>query len=101
VKRELVFRPAAKADLKDIHDYIHDYSPAAAARFVEQIEAFCMKLTDFPEVGTRRDDWRAGIRTIGFRRRVAVAFEVHEDTVEIARILYGGRDVGRALKEEL
>jgi toxin ParE1/3/4 len=100
VRRELVFRPAAKDDLKEIYDYIHDFSPGAAARFVGQIEAFCMKLIDFPERGTRRDEWRFGIRTIGFRRRVVVAFEVREDSVEIARILYGGRNVARALEEE-
>jgi toxin ParE1/3/4 len=67
---------------------------------VELIEAYCMKLADFPERGTRRDDLRPGIRIIGFRRRVDIAFTVLDDSVEIARILYGGRDLGQAWNED-
>jgi plasmid stabilization system protein ParE len=33
------------------------------------------------------------MRTIGFKRRVSIAFKVEEDTVVIMRILYGGRNV--------
>ena len=98
--REVVFRPAARADLKNLYAYIEQDSPANAARYVEQIEAYCMKLADFPERGTRRDDLRPGIRIIGFRRRVDIAFTVSHDRVEIARILYGGRDLGQAFDED-
>jgi toxin ParE1/3/4 len=87
------------ADLKDIYDYIERDSPVNAARYVEQIEAFCMNLSDFPERGARRDDLRPGMRVLGFRRRVNIAFVVFEDRVEIARILYGGRDLGKAFEE--
>jgi toxin ParE1/3/4 len=86
-------------DLKDLYDYIEQDSPANAAHYVDKIQAFCMKLADFPDRGTRRDDLRPGIRTIGFRRRVAIAFVVYDGRVEIARILYGGRDVARAFDE--
>ena len=98
MRREVVIRPSAKADLRDIYDYIAKNSPENAAQFVDRIEAFCMALADFPERGTRRDDLRPGMRIIGFERRVSLAFLVLPDTVEIARILYGGRDVERALK---
>ena len=100
MRREVVFRPAAIADLKSLHDYIEQDSPANAARYVEQILAYCMNLADFPERGTRRDDLKSGIRVIGFRRRVDIAFTVFDDRVEIARILYGGRDLGLAFDEE-
>lgn len=100
MKRELVFRPQALADLKDVYDYIERDNPAAAARYVEQIETFCFGLLDFPERGTPRDDLKPGIRIIGFRHRVAIAFVPDETKVEIARILYGGRDLADAVGKD-
>jgi toxin ParE1/3/4 len=97
VKREVIFRPSALADLKDIFDYIEQQSPLNAARYVEKIEAFCMKLEYFSERGIRRDDLRPGIRILGFKNRISVAFVVSEEVVEIVRILYGGRDLQSAL----
>jgi toxin ParE1/3/4 len=96
VKRDVVLRPSALADLKDIFDYIEPHSPINAARYVEKIEAFCMKLEHFPERGTRRDDLRPGIRILGFRHRINIAFVVFDDRVEIVRVLYGGRDLASA-----
>ena len=99
-RREVVIRPAAVADLKSLYDYIHLHSPSNAAHYVASIEEYCMRLADFSERGTRRDDLGSGIRTLGFRRRVAIAFVVLDDRVEIARILYGGRDLDRELIED-
>ena len=48
----------------------------------------------------RRDDLREGVRIIGFERRVSIAFTVNHDTVQIARIFYGGRDVEILLENE-
>jgi toxin ParE1/3/4 len=98
MQREVVFRPSALADLKSIHDYIEQHNPATAARFLERIEAHCMRLADFSERGTRRDELRAGLRIIGFERRVTVAFTVLTDTVEIPRVLYRGRDVEKTIR---
>jgi toxin ParE1/3/4 len=83
-----------------LYDYIEQDSPANAARYVERIEAYCKDLLEFPERGTRRDDLRPGIRIVGFRRNASIAFAVFDDRVEIARILYGGREVGHALEED-
>lgn len=44
------------------------------------------------ERGTRRDDIRPGLRTIGFERRVVIAFHVSARRVEILRFFYGGRN---------
>ena len=99
MERELVFRPLAVADLKALYDYMEHDSPKAAATYVERIEEYCMALARFPERGSLRNDLRPGIRVVGFGRRVAIAFAVSDDRVEIARILYGGRDLGSALGE--
>jgi toxin ParE1/3/4 len=59
---------------------------------------YCLALADFPERGTRRDDLRTGLRTIGYRRRILLAFTVTEDEVVILRVLYGGRDLAAAMR---
>ncbi len=60
--------------------------------YIERIEACCTGLADFPERGTGRDSLRPGLRTLGFERRVLIAFHIGTDTVTIDRILYRGRD---------
>ncbi len=49
------------------------------------------------ERGTRRDDIRPGLRVVGFERRITIAFHVETNTVTIDRVLYGGRDIYRAM----
>jgi toxin ParE1/3/4 len=47
---------------------------------------------------TRRDDLRPGLCTIGFRRRVTIAFAVEADAMTIIGIFYGGQDFEAALQ---
>ena len=97
---DVVFAPAARDDLDDLYAYIRDHGSARAAeRYVGRIWAFCRQFEQFPEQGTRRDNLRPGLRTIGFQRRVTIAFAIIDKRVVILRILYGGRDIGGALAE--
>jgi toxin ParE1/3/4 len=66
----------------------------------EPIEVYCERFDAFSERGTRRDDLKPGVRTIGFERRVTVVFAVFETEVVILRLLYGGRDVEAAFEED-
>ncbi len=49
------------------------------------------------ERGTLRDDIRPGLRTVGFERRMTIAFHVESKRVVIDRVLYAGRDIRAAL----
>jgi toxin ParE1/3/4 len=96
-RRKVVFSPEAQTDLQRLYDYIADNSsPTTALRYVERIEAYCGRFDIASERGSRRDDIRPGLRIVGFERRLAIAFHVNATTVTIDRILYGGRDLGRA-----
>jgi plasmid stabilization system protein ParE len=66
-----------------------------ALRFAERIEAYCLGFAAAPERGTSRDDLRPGLRTVGFRRRATILFEVRRDArqVVIHGIYYAGRSV--------
>jgi len=93
VAHKVYFRPRAEADLAALYDYIADHAgPEVAGNYLARIEEACMKLAHFPERGTRRPDIMAGLRTIGFERRVTIAFRVLKTRVEIVTIAYAGRD---------
>lgn len=87
---------AAEADLIAIFDYIAARAGAAVARrFVERIETYCLGFAHTPERGTRRDNLRPGLRTVGFRRRATILFEVDRERrqVVIHGVYYGGRSL--------
>lgn len=73
-------------------------TPIIAEGFTGAIVDYCEKLETFPERGTRRDDLRPGLRTIGFHHRVTIAFVVEDNTVTIIGIFYGGQDIEAALQ---
>lgn len=94
------FRPAAEADLFALHDYIAEQSSlAVAAGYIDRIERACLGLATFPLRGRARPEFGRGIRTIGFERRATIAYRVRGDVVLIIRVLYGGRDLHRALRD--
>ena len=92
---EVLFEHAATAQLNEIYDYVEDRAGRdIAAKFVNEIQDFCFRLEHTPERGTKRDDLRAGLRTIGYRRRATILFEVDhkQHRVVIVGIYYGGRN---------
>lgn len=98
-KFKVSFRPLAEADLFGLYRHIaaeagHD----VAGAYIDRIEVACLSLRTAPERGTRRDDIRPGLRTIGFERRATIVFQVKTNEVVIVRILYGGQDYRRALQ---
>jgi toxin ParE1/3/4 len=96
---EVRFRPRAEADLLELYHYIAaEAGLDMAGAYIDRIEAACLALESFPERGTRRDDIRPGLRTIGFERRATIVFRVARATVEIVRIFYGGQEYERALR---
>jgi len=79
-------RPEPSAIVDSLHEYITGQSSEARAdRDIVRIVAFCMGLTTFPLRGQRRDDLLPGLRTIGFERRVTIAFVATADAVIIER----------------
>jgi toxin ParE1/3/4 len=98
-KFEVGFRPLAEADLFALYRHIaEEAGHALAGAYIDRIEAACMALATFPQRGTRRDDIRRGLRTMGFERRATIVFQVKRAEVVIVRIFYGGQDYERALR---
>lgn len=93
--RSVVYSPRASQQLTDLYLWIAETSgfPDRAEGYVSAILDYCDGLTEFPMIGLARDDLRSGLRTIGFRRRIVIAFAVHEAAVETHGIYYGGQDL--------
>ena len=95
------FTPEAEEQLAELYGYIASAaSPDIAARFTDAIVTYCESLRTFPLRGMRRDDIRPGLRILGYRKRVAVAFNVDVERVNILGIFYGGRAYEATLQEE-
>jgi toxin ParE1/3/4 len=92
-RREVIFAARATQDLRWIFDIVADAAgPYRAGDYVQRIRRYCEGFDLASERGHRRDDIRAGVRIVGFERRVTIAFAVGDESVEILRVLYGGAD---------
>ena len=92
--RRVVYSPRAREHLTDLYTWIADESgfPDRAENYVTAILDYCDNLATFPFIGVVRDDLRPGLRTLGFRKRVVIAFAVTDESVDVLGIYYGGRD---------
>jgi toxin ParE1/3/4 len=101
VAHKVRFRPEAQADLFALYRYIAEESGhVRAGNYIARIEKACMAPATHPRRGTRRDDIALGLGTIGFERRITIAFRVLANAVEIVTIAYGGRDFESSLREK-
>ncbi len=97
----IVFAPEAQAQLVSIYSYVAGEAGSdVALAFTTAIIDYCESFTTFPNRGTRRNDLRPGLRTIGFRKRVTIAFDVEDEIISVIGIFYGGQDVEDALRRD-
>jgi len=97
----VAFALRAEAQLDQLYSYIADNAGEAAAdHYVGAIVKHCMALAAFPERGTKRDDIRPNLRTMGYKRRVTIAFSVNhiDEAVTILGIFYGGQNYSAILE---
>ena len=96
----IVFHASAEAELEQLYDDVAERaSPAIAWDFVVGIRDHCLGLSTFPQRGTERVEIMPGLRIIGYRRAVSIAFAVDGDRVLILGIFYAGRNITPELLE--
>lgn len=89
----IIFTPEARDQLGDLHRYISAAAdPDTATGFTDAMIDHIATLSAFPKRGSARDDVRAGLRTIAWRRRVTIAYVIEAHDVVIIGVFYGGRD---------
>ena len=84
--------PRAVVDLDEILEFIARDKPQAAVKFVARLKDRCRLLADFPELGTRREDLMAGLRSSSVGNYV-IYYRPITARVRIERVLHAARDV--------
>lgn len=91
--KRIQFSDLARNDLDEIWFSIAIENLSAADRTVDRIDGLLKKLLEFPEIGSERDDIRAG----GLRSfpcgNYLVFYRQMSSGIAVVRIVYGGRDL--------
>lgn len=85
----------AHTDLQGIASYIGTRNPAAADRVIDALIGSFSTVADNPEVGTKRDDLRTGLRVYSPPRpaqNYVVLFYRSDTGIEIAGVVHGARN---------
>jgi toxin ParE1/3/4 len=94
----VIWSDEALDDIEAISDYIRATNPAAATRYTDAILAGCAKLKNFPEAGRR---YNQRYRALVVRNHIVFyTFDRGLQTVRIATVLDGRRDIGALLDED-
>ena len=90
---ELVVRPRARRDLKEIWAHtVQQWGAAQADRYLQAIDREVQGLLKFPELGTPYDHIRAGYRALQVKRHLVFYFR-NGQRLEIVRVLHDAMDV--------
>ena len=104
---KVVYTYTARQDLRDIYDYIAFtlLVPDTARSLTDRIMADIRSLEKFPERNHlyREEPWYSqGVRMMPVRSYLVFYTVKNEtETVSIARIMYGGRDISKQLEETI
>ncbi len=99
------YSPEAERQLNELDEWITEKASAdVARRFVSAILDHIDGILVFPLAGRPRDDVRLGMRTITFKKRTLLAYEVDESSgelvVNVLGVFHGGQDWETALSED-
>jgi toxin ParE1/3/4 len=89
---KLIFSPESKKDLLDIAAYIATENPKKSLEFINDLEASCKKLEEFPSIGVARPELEKDSRMLVYNKYL-IFYYVSEDQVVIDRFLPGSRDL--------
>ena len=83
---------SARSDLDDIWFYIAQDDTLAADKFIEHVVSRFPKLAQWPQIGRRRSELAASLRSFSVGRYV-IFYRPMENGIEVVRILHGARDL--------
>ena len=107
MRMKIVYTHTARQDLREIYEYIA-YTllvPETARSLTDKIMSEVRSLEEFPERNPLYKDepWHSqGVRFLPVKNYlVFYTVNTETETVSIARIMYGGRDISRQLEETI
>lgn len=89
-------------DLTEIVTFIAQDREAleAALGYIDRIEKRCNSIGDAPRGYVLRPDLGDDVRLVAFEKSAVIAYRIHNDTVEITNIFYGGRNYEALIGKE-
>jgi toxin ParE1/3/4 len=91
---QLRFSRRAERDLEDIADFIARDNPARAISYIRELREHCRRLLVFPQAASLRPELGEGVRLSVFGRYL-ILYLVHDEALEIRRVVHGARDLDR------
>ena len=82
----------AESDLIEIWQFIADDNMQAADRMYALLESKMNRLTDFPKMGSPRDDLSPGLRSLVVGNYL-IFYRLEADRIDILRVLQGMQDL--------
>jgi toxin ParE1/3/4 len=92
--------PLAAQDVREIVDYLLEYSEPAAERFTAELETACRLLTSQPRMGRDRDDLVLGVRSVVVGKYL-VFFRASDEAIQVLRVIHGARNITPEMFEGL
>ena len=90
------FSDQAQVDLAELWDYVAEYNTDTANQRIDRIIAVCQMFADNPELGRKREEFRAGLRSFPVGNYL-VFYRVWPHRVDILRVLNGARNLEELL----
>lgn len=94
---DYILEPQAQRDIRDIREFISDYSVAAAGQFMERLESGFSSLADHPFIGRERPELGIDLRSLVVDNYVII-YRPADSGVEIVRVVNGSRDINRLFR---
>jgi toxin ParE1/3/4 len=93
------FTVPASRDLEAIIDYVAEQSSVDRSEaFLNKVNKKCQRLVQFPEMGRRRDELAAGVRSLPVESYL-IFYRSIEEGVEILRVVSGYQDLETLFEE--
>ena len=93
-----ILSPQARRDMANIWDYLAKHSESEADEMVDDLNSKFRLLREHPYLGRKRDDLRAGYRSV-VERDYIVLYRVVRRGVEIMRVIHGKRNIPALLRQ--
>jgi len=100
IKAKLFYELSDEADndIEDIFDYtVEEFGVDQAASYVSAFDDVFAVLTETPELGRKRPEIRAGLRSVP-KESHTIFYRILADRIRIVRILHGSRDLPAVLR---
>ncbi|MEC4819600.1 MAG: type II toxin-antitoxin system RelE/ParE family toxin [Scytonema sp. PMC 1069.18] len=89
---QVIRTPKAKNDLKEIWNYIADYSEERADSLLKMLGEKMQTLAQFPLMGKERAEILEGLRSFPVNNYI-IFYRPIDNGIEVIRVLHGARDI--------